>query len=51
LRLLAPYLVITLGLSALSYRYIEFGHQRDARTLFLLPAAEPAASGRPVDGR
>jgi peptidoglycan/LPS O-acetylase OafA/YrhL len=51
LRLLAPYLVITLGLSALSYRYIEFGHQRDARALFLMPTADPTATGRAVDNR
>jgi peptidoglycan/LPS O-acetylase OafA/YrhL len=31
-----PYLAITIALSALSYRYIEFGHQRDWRALFVL---------------
>ncbi|MDA9499419.1 acyltransferase family protein [Bradyrhizobium sp. CCBAU 11357] len=36
LRLSFPYLAITILLSALSYRYIEFGHQRDWRSLFLL---------------
>jgi peptidoglycan/LPS O-acetylase OafA/YrhL len=36
LRLSLPYLATTIALSALSYRYIEFGHQRDWRTLFLL---------------
>jgi peptidoglycan/LPS O-acetylase OafA/YrhL len=36
LRLSLPYLAIVLALSALSYRYIEFGHQRDWRALFLL---------------
>jgi peptidoglycan/LPS O-acetylase OafA/YrhL len=36
LRLSLPYLAITIALSALSYRYIEFGHQRDWRALFVL---------------
>ncbi|MDA9444702.1 hypothetical protein XH98_37765 [Bradyrhizobium sp. CCBAU 51745] len=36
LQLSLPYLAITILLSALSYRYIEFGHQRDWRSLFLL---------------
>jgi peptidoglycan/LPS O-acetylase OafA/YrhL len=36
LRLSLPYLTIVIALSALSYRYIEFGHQRDWRALFLL---------------
>ncbi|MGL3111473.1 acyltransferase family protein [Bradyrhizobium sp. BR 1432] len=36
LRLSFPYLAITILLSALSYRYIEFGHQGDWRSLFLL---------------
>jgi hypothetical protein len=31
LRLSLPYLAIAIALSALSYRYIEFGHQRDWR--------------------
>jgi peptidoglycan/LPS O-acetylase OafA/YrhL len=31
-----PYLAITIALSALSYRYIEFGRQRDWRALFVL---------------
>ncbi|MBR0903930.1 acyltransferase [Bradyrhizobium liaoningense] len=36
LRLSFPYLAITILLSALSYRYIEFGHRGDWRSLFLL---------------
>ena len=36
LRLSLPYLAITIALSALSFRYIEFGHQRDWRALFML---------------
>lgn len=36
LRLSFPYLAITIVLSALSYRFIEFGHQGDWRSLFLL---------------
>jgi peptidoglycan/LPS O-acetylase OafA/YrhL len=40
LRLSLPYLAVVLALSALSYRYIEFGHQRDWRALFLLRSAK-----------
>ena len=40
LRLSLPYLAITIALSALSYRYIEFGHQRDWRALFVLRQSE-----------
>jgi peptidoglycan/LPS O-acetylase OafA/YrhL len=36
LRLSLPYLATTIALSALSYRYIEFGHQRDWSALFVL---------------
>ncbi|WP_247493796.1 acyltransferase [Bradyrhizobium sp. 142] len=36
LRLSLPYFAIVISLSALSYRYIEFGHRRDWRALFLL---------------
>ena len=43
LRLLPPYLAITVALSALSYRYIEFGHQRNWRALFIL--RNPYSSG------
>jgi len=51
-RLLAPYLFVMLALSALSYRYIEFGRERNARALFLLPAlaASRAAPTVPADG-
>jgi peptidoglycan/LPS O-acetylase OafA/YrhL len=40
MRLLAPFAVLILALSALSYRYIEFGHVRDWKGLFLLRANE-----------
>ncbi|WFU39374.1 acyltransferase [Bradyrhizobium sp. CB82] len=50
LRLSLPYLAIVIALSALSYRYIEFGHQRDWRALFLLRSQKSneltRASGR-----
>jgi peptidoglycan/LPS O-acetylase OafA/YrhL len=36
LRLSFPYLAITILLSVLSYRFIEYGHQGDWRLLFLL---------------
>ncbi|MBR0934938.1 acyltransferase [Bradyrhizobium jicamae] len=36
LRLAAPFTLLILALSALSYRYIEFGHTRDWKALFLL---------------
>jgi peptidoglycan/LPS O-acetylase OafA/YrhL len=42
MRLLAPFAVLILALSALSYRYIEFGHMRDWKGLFLLRAGETA---------
>ena len=41
IRLLAPYSFVTLMLSILSYRYIEFGRQKNWRALFLLPEAAP----------
>jgi len=52
LRLMAPYLFITFALSALSYRYIEFGRERNARALFLLPtpAATRVGPRVPADG-
>ncbi|MGV7215567.1 acyltransferase family protein [Bradyrhizobium sp. UFLA05-112] len=40
LRLSLPYLAIMIALSALSYRYIEFGRQRDWRALFLLRSSK-----------
>jgi peptidoglycan/LPS O-acetylase OafA/YrhL len=39
LTLLPLFLAITLALSALSYRYIEFGSRQDWRALFLLRPA------------
>lgn len=42
-RVLAPYLFITLALSALSYRYIEFGRERNWRAVFLIPVRAKAA--------
>jgi len=54
-RLLAPYLFVTLGLSALSYRYIEFGRERDVRVLFLIPppalVPTPTPSTAPADSQ
>lgn len=44
---LSVFLVFLLALSALSYRFIEFGH-RPAREIFLLP---PRAARAVVDGR
>lgn len=44
MRLLAPFTVSILALSALSYRYIEFGHARDWRALFLI--GKPEAQSR-----
>ncbi|WP_354101362.1 acyltransferase [Bradyrhizobium sp. RT5a] len=40
IRLLAPFALLVLGLSALSYRYIEFGHRRDWKVLFLIKEAD-----------
>lgn len=40
MRMLAPFTVLMLALSALSYRYIEFGHRRDWKALFLFDKAE-----------
>jgi peptidoglycan/LPS O-acetylase OafA/YrhL len=36
LRLLAPFLIVMLALSSLSYRYIEFGRERNWKALFLV---------------
>lgn len=38
MRMLAPFTVLMLALSALSYRYIEFGHRQDWKALFLIGA-------------
>jgi peptidoglycan/LPS O-acetylase OafA/YrhL len=42
LRLLAPFLFVMLALSVLSYRYIEFGRERNWKALFLV--ADPGRS-------
>jgi peptidoglycan/LPS O-acetylase OafA/YrhL len=42
LRLLAPFLFVTLALSGLSYRYIEFGRERNWKALFLLAEGSSA---------
>lgn len=44
LSLMIPYLSVVVGLSALSYRYIEFGREQNWRRLFLIadPAQHPA---------
>lgn len=42
LRLLLPFAGVMLPLAALSYRYIEFGRERDWKALFLLRDPEPA---------
>ena len=47
LRLLAPFLFVTLALSGLSYRYIEFGRERNWKALFLLADAEGAGAPTP----
>ncbi|MDA9488044.1 acyltransferase family protein [Bradyrhizobium sp. CCBAU 11361] len=44
MRLLTPFTFLTLALSALSYRYIEFGHVRDWKALFLIAPVRPAPS-------
>ena len=43
-----PFGVLILMLSVLSYRYIEFGHVRDWRGLFLLRATRPELRIQPV---
>lgn len=40
MRFLAPFTALILALSALSYRYIEFGHRRDWKALFLFGKAD-----------
>ena len=56
LRLSIPYTLLMLVLSVLSYRYIEFGHVRDWKTLFLINDGAPefrtrlASAGAPVLG-
>jgi peptidoglycan/LPS O-acetylase OafA/YrhL len=41
LRLSAPYFLVTIALSALSYRYIEFGRERNWKALFLIRETSP----------
>jgi peptidoglycan/LPS O-acetylase OafA/YrhL len=48
-RLLAPFLFVMLALSSLSYRYIEFGRERNWKALFLVADAE--GPGAPMPGR
>jgi|SRR6266404_240235 len=47
LRLLAPFLFVTLGLSCLSYRHIEFGRERNWKALFLIPDAGRTSATMP----
>jgi peptidoglycan/LPS O-acetylase OafA/YrhL len=49
LRLLAPFLLVTIALSGLSYRYIEFGRDRNWKALFLIADAE--ATRPPMQGQ
>ena len=54
LRLLAPFLFVMLALSGLSYRYIEFGRERNWKALFLVADAKGASApmpGHTVPGR
>jgi peptidoglycan/LPS O-acetylase OafA/YrhL len=44
LRLTLPFLLMTAAISALSYRYIEFGHERNWKSLFLLGGAKGTAA-------
>ena len=48
LRLMVPFLFVMLALSGLSYRYIEFGRERNWKALFLLRDA--AGAGAPMPG-
>ena len=48
MRLLLPYLAVTFALSALSYRYIEFGRERNWKALFLIPERSVAVDARAV---
>jgi hypothetical protein len=47
---MAPFTALILALSALSYRYIEFGHRRDWKALFLLgnTEAQPQIASTPL---
>jgi peptidoglycan/LPS O-acetylase OafA/YrhL len=48
-RLLAPFLFVMLALSGLSYRYIEFGRERNWKALFLVTDAERASAPMPAN--
>jgi len=48
LRLMMPFLFVMLALSCLSYRYIEFGRERNWKALFLL--GDAAGAGAPMPG-
>jgi peptidoglycan/LPS O-acetylase OafA/YrhL len=48
LRLMVPFLFMMLALSGLSYRYIEFGRERNWKALFLF--GDAAAAGAPMPG-
>jgi hypothetical protein len=43
---MAPFLFVMLALSGLSYRYIEFGRERNWKALFLV--ADAAGAGAPI---
>jgi peptidoglycan/LPS O-acetylase OafA/YrhL len=47
LRLSAPFLFVMLALSGLSYRYIEFGRERNWKALFLVADAAGAGAAMP----
>jgi peptidoglycan/LPS O-acetylase OafA/YrhL len=47
LRLSAPFLFVMLALSGLSYRYIEFGRERNWKALFLVADAAGASAATP----
>jgi peptidoglycan/LPS O-acetylase OafA/YrhL len=47
LRLLAPFLFVMLALSGLSYRYIEFGRERNWKALFRVTDAAGASAPMP----
>ena len=48
LRLMAPFLFVMLALSGLSYRYIEFGRERNWKALFLIADAAGAGAAMPA---
>ena len=48
LRLMVPFLFVILALSGLSYRYIEFGRERNWKALFLIADAAGAGAAMPA---